>query len=242
MGDKALLIVSGHNELGGTGHKTGFWWEELVAPYYEFVQAGFEPVIATPRGGKPLADPRSDTDALDDPDAVTLVKRFKADAQAMDKLAHTLPLAKVNPDDYRIVFLVGGHGAMWDLADNPEVARILRRMDQRGSVISAVCHGPAAFKGVTLDDGHHLLERRRVTGFSDVEEEQVGLSDIVPFSLEQTLRDSGARFSAAAPWQPHAVVDGNLVTGQNPMSSRRTAQEAISVARASGEGGVALGG
>jgi putative intracellular protease/amidase len=232
MPNWALLIVSGHNEFGNTGEKTGFWWEELVIPYYEFIRAGFEVEIASPRGGRPLPDPKSEAERLYDVDVIRAIYRFQFDPEAQEKLRATTPLSEVEPEGYAIALVVGGHGALWDLADHEDIGRILGGMMERGAVVAAIGHGPAAFRGVTLENGKSMVDGRRVTGFSNAEEEQAGLTEVVPFLLEEALRRSGADFSAADPGTVYVVADGSLVTGQNPASSRETAKRAIEAARA----------
>jgi putative intracellular protease/amidase len=217
-----LMIVTSHDKLGATGDKTGFWLEELAAPYQEFVNAGVSVDIASPRGGKPPADPRSEADAT------PAVQAFQADATARGKLEQSVRLANVS-STYDAYFVVGGHGVMWDLADNPTLSALLATAYESGKVVAAVCHGPAALVNVRLPSGAPLVAGKKVTGFSNVEEEAVGLAKVVPFALETTLVDRGGKYEAGPLWQPFAVVDGRLVTGQNPASSALAAQKTLTL-------------
>jgi putative intracellular protease/amidase len=215
-----LMIVTSHDRLGATDTKTGFWLEELAAPYQEFVKAGARVDIASPRGGMPPADPKSGVE----PSPAVLA--FQADAGAQAKLKASLRLADVK-DAYDAYFVVGGHGVMWDLAENPALSTLLGRAYEGGKVVAAVCHGPAALVNVRLSGGKSILAQRRVTGFSNAEEEAVGLAQVVPFALETELRERGGKYESGPLWQPFAVRDGRLVTGQNPASSALAAQQTL---------------
>jgi putative intracellular protease/amidase len=215
---RILMIVTSHAQLGATGSKTGFWLEELAAPYLEFKRQGAHVDIASPSGGPPPADPKSEGD----PNAT--LRAFLDDAEARAKLAATLPLADVAAG-YDAYFVVGGHGVMWDLADDTALQRLLAGAYEAGNVVAAVCHGPAALVNVRLADGRYLVAGKRVAAFSNAEESAVGLDKIVPFALESSLRERGAHYEAGPMWAAFAVADGKLVTGQNPASS-------IAVARA----------
>lgn len=217
---RILIIVTSHAELGATGKKTGFWLEELAVPYRELTRAGAHVDIASPLGGKPPADPSSMNNPTGD------VAEFLADAEATRKLENTLRLDQVT-GTYDAVFVAGGHGAVFDLASSPVVADVLSRTYQKGGVVAAVCHGPAALVNARKPDGSPLVAGHRVTGFSNEEEQAVGLTEIVPFLLESRLAELGGRYEHAAKWQSFAVRDGQLVTGQNPASSRATAQETL---------------
>lgn len=217
---RILIIVTSHAELGSTGKKTGFWLEELAVPYRELSRAGAKIDIASPLGGKPPADPSSMNNPTGD------VAEFLADAEAMRKLDDTLRLDQVT-GKYDAVFVAGGHGAVFDLASSSLVADILSRTYEGGGVVAAVCHGPAALVNARKGDGSPLVAGHRVTGFSNEEEQAVGLTEIVPFLLESRLSELGGRYENAAKWQPFAVRDGQLVTGQNPASSRVAAQETL---------------
>jgi putative intracellular protease/amidase len=215
-----LMIVTSHDRLGATQEKTGFWLEELAAPYQEFSKAGLSVDIASPRGGKPPADPRSEADAT------SAVHAFMEDTSARAKLERSVSLANVSAK-YDAYFVVGGHGVMWDLADDPNVSSLLAREYDDGKVVAAVCHGPAALVNVRLSGGSYLVAGKRVTGFSNAEEEVVGLSKVVPFALETTLVERGGKYESGPLWQPFAVADGRLVTGQNPGSSALTALKVL---------------
>jgi putative intracellular protease/amidase len=217
---KILMIVTSHDRLGSTDAKTGFWLEELAAPYLEFTRAGAQVDIASPRGGKPPADPKSESQPT------PAVSAFQADAAAVAKLDASLRLGEVKAD-YDAYFVVGGHGVMWDLADNPSLASLLARAYEGGKVVAAVCHGPAALVNVRLPSGEALVAKRRVTGFTNAEEDAVGLSGVVPFALETALRERGGKYASGPQWQPFAVTDERLVTGQNPASSALAAQHVL---------------
>jgi putative intracellular protease/amidase/quinol monooxygenase YgiN len=214
------MILTSHAQLGGTGKPTGFWFEELAAPYYELVGAGATVALASPAGGRPPADPAS----LADPAGP--VAKFLDDAAAIHKLDHTQRLADVAAD-YDAYFVVGGHGVMWDLASDPDIARLLGTAADSGRVIAAVCHGPAALVGVRGGDGRSILDGHRVTGFSNEEEAAVHLTEAVPFLLEARLRDLAGGYERGAMWSSFVVRDGQLVTGQNPQSSAATARELL---------------
>jgi putative intracellular protease/amidase len=215
-----LMIVTSHERLGATDTKTGFWLEELAAPYQEFVRAGARVEIASPRGGTPPADPKSESE----PSAAVVA--FQADTAARAKLDSSLRLEDLR-EAYDAYFVVGGHGVMWDLAENPPLAALLAQAYEHGKVVAAVCHGPAALVNVRLSSGKPLIAQRRVTGFSNAEEEAVGLNAVVPFALETQLRERGGKYEAGPLWQPFAVRDERLVTGQNPASSALAAQQTL---------------
>lgn len=224
---KALVVATSHGRLGATGDPTGFYWEELATPYYAFLDQGFATEIASIAGGRPPADPKSEPEAGQH---VPSVDRFLADPDAMSRLAATRPVDRAD-DVHDIVFLAGGHGAMWDMPDNPALANLLSSVFARGGVIGAVCHGPAGLIGATAQDGNPLVAGRRVAGFTDEEERLMELDGTVPFLLESRLRELGAFFEPGQPFKPKAVRDGRLVTGQNPMSSEEAARLAIEAAR-----------
>lgn len=220
MADRALIILTSHAELGDTGNKTGFYWEELAAPYYALVDHGLEVDLASVAGGEPPADPGSAKD-----DAMTDdVRRFLADDAAMKALKNTVAVDTVKADAYRIVYVPGGHGVMWDLSQTPAVGKLVANAFDNGSVVGAVCHGPAGLLDVTLANGDALVKGRRVSGFTNSEEQAVGLEDVVPYLLETRLRDLGADYVKGDDFTVHAVRDGRLVTGQNPPSSAKVAQ------------------
>ena len=224
---KILMVLTSHDRLGETGHKTGFWLEELAAPYYVFKDAGAEIVLASPKGGQPPLDPKSDA-----PDAQTAATvRFNEDADALSALAATQKLKEVVDGEFDAVFYPGGHGPLWDLADNPDSLRLIEQTFSAGKPLAAVCHGPAVLRHALGALGEPLVKDKRVTGFSNEEEAAVGLTDVVPFSLEDELKKNGARYERGALWQSYVVTDGRLVTGQNPASSAEAAEDVLRLLR-----------
>ncbi|MGS1077954.1 type 1 glutamine amidotransferase domain-containing protein [Pseudoxanthomonas beigongshangi] len=217
---KILMVLTSHDQLGETGHKTGFWLEEFAAPYYVFKDAGAEVVLASPRGGQPPLDPKSD--AADAQTPATL--RFNNDTAAIAELAQTRPLAEVLDEDVDAVFYPGGHGPLWDLAEDADSIRLIETRFAAGKPVAAVCHGPAVLRHAQGTLSQPLVKDKRVTGFTNAEEAAVELTDVVPFLLEDELKAKGARFEAGPLFQPHVVVDGKLITGQNPASSEPAAR------------------
>jgi putative intracellular protease/amidase len=216
---KILMVLTSHDRLGDTGKPTGFWLEEFAAPYFAFRDAGAEVVLASPRGGQPPLDPKSD-----EPDAQTeATHRFRADEQARQALANTLPLSGLGSADYDALFYPGGHGPLWDLVDDPFSIRLIEDLHNAGKPVAAVCHAPGVLRNARTADGSPLVQGCAVTGFSNSEEEAVGLTHVVPFLVEDVLREQGGQYSKVADWQPHVVTDGKLITGQNPASSEPTA-------------------
>lgn len=216
---KILMILTSHDQLGDTGKKTGFWLEEFAAPYYVLKDAGHDITLASPAGGQPPLDPKSD-----EPDAQTAAtERFKQDAEAQAQLASTLKLADIDVAGFDGVFYPGGHGPLWDLAESATSKTLIETALASGKPVALVCHAPAVLKSVTDPDGAPIVKGRKVTGFTNAEEDAVGLTDIVPFLLEDALREQGAEFSNVSPFEPHVVTDGLLITGQNPPSSEPTA-------------------
>lgn len=214
-----LMVLTSHDTLGNTGHKTGFWLEEFAAPYYAFLDAGAQVTLASPKGGQPPIDPKSD-----DPGAQTAAtERFQADEAARKALASTLTLAQVNADDFDALFYPGGHGPLWDLAEDPRSIALIERFQALGKPVGAVCHAPAVLRHTVDANGAPLVKGKQVTGFSNTEEAAVNLTDVVPFLVEDMLKGHGGVYSRAEDWQSHVVVDGLLVTGQNPASSDATA-------------------
>jgi putative intracellular protease/amidase len=217
---KILMVLTSHDQLGNTGKKTGFWLEEFAAPYYVLKDAGAVITLASPKGGQPPLDPKSDL-----PESLTeLTKRFRSDKAAQVELANTKKLSDVSADDYDAVFYPGGHGPMWDMPDNRVSIALIEAFVEDGKPVGAVCHAPAALVNVRGNDGEYLVKGKRVTGFANAEEEAVGLSKVVPFLLEDRLKERGGLYSKGADWAPHIQVDGRLVTGQNPASSRLAAE------------------
>lgn len=217
---KALFILTSHDTLGDTGKPTGFYWEELAAPYWILSDAGWQIELASIKGGKPPADPSSaEGDAVTDE-----VRRLLADEAVMNKLENTTKVEDVEVSGCDIVFLPGGHGTMWDLPNSKALGDLLGRAFDKGAVVGAVCHGPAGLLSARLASGDPLVHGRRVAGFTNSEEDAVGLSDVVPFMLEDQLKAQGGHHQKGPDWQPFAVADGNLVTGQNPASSAKVAR------------------
>ena len=216
---KILMVLTSHDTLGNTGEKTGFWLEEFAAPYYVFKDTGATLTLASPKGGQPPLDSKSD-----EPDFQTeATRRFQADKVAQDALANTLKLAQVQPADYDAVFYPGGHGPLWDLAEDRDSINLIETLYTAGKPVAAVCHAPAVFRHTRVH-GQPLVKGKKVTGFTNSEEAAVGLTDVVPFLVEDMLKDSGGQYSKLDDWQPYAVTDGNLITGQNPASSEAAAK------------------
>ena len=217
---KVLMVLTSHSALGNTGEKTGFWIEEFAAPYYVLVDAGAVISIASPLGGQPPVDPKSEA-----PDAQTAAtKRFYADLDAIDKVAYTIKLSEVNKDDYDAVFYPGGHGPLWDLANDTNSITLIEGFYNTQKPVAFVCHAPAALIKVKSENGQPLVKGKKMTGFSDTEEEAVGLTEVVPFLLEDELKKLGAHYTKGADWGSYTEQDGLLITGQNPASSEAVAK------------------
>lgn len=222
---KVLVVLTSHDQLGNTGAKTGFWVEEFAAPYYVMADAGVAITIASPKGGQPPIDPKS---AL--PDFQTAAtKRFDADLELQNKLANSIVLAEVNEQDYDAIFYPGGHGPLWDLANDKTSIALIESFWKHNKPVAAVCHAPGVFRFVKNVDGIPLVQGKKVTGFSNSEEEAVQLTDVVPFLVEDELVKLGGHYSKAADWSSHVVKDGKLITGQNPGSSEETAKELLAL-------------
>jgi putative intracellular protease/amidase len=218
-----LIILTSHDTLGDTGEKTGFWLEEFAAPYYVLRDAGAKITLASPKGGQPPIDPKSDNEGSETEATI----RFKKDEAAQRELAATLKLSEVDAEGLDAIFYPGGHGPLWDLAEDLDSKRLIETFVASDRVVAAVCHAPAVFRHATGTDGKPLVSGKRVTGFSNSEEDAVGLTNIVPFLLEDMLKSNGATYEKGADWGSFVVVDGKLVTGQNPGSSEATAQELL---------------
>lgn len=217
---KILMVLTSHDQLGHTGEKTGFWLEELASPYYTFIDAGAEIVLASPAGGQPPLDPKSQS-----PDAQTeSTKRFEADTTAMQALASTQKLSDVSVHDFDAVFYPGGHGPLWDLAEDTTSIRLIEQALELNKPVGAVCHAPGVLRHVKDSQGQSIVKDKSVTGFTNTEEAAVGLTEIVPFLVEDMLKENGGRYSKMDDWQVNVKVDGVLVTGQNPASSAATAE------------------
>ena len=212
---KILIVLTSHDKLGNTGEKTGFWLEELAAPYYVLKDAGVQLTLASPLGGQPPLDPKSD-----DPDAQTdATRRFTADTEAQAELADTRVLSTLDAGDYDAVFYPGGHGPLWDLAEDASSIALIESMLNNGKPVAAVCHAPAVLRHAKDADGKPVVAGKAVTCFTKSEEAAVGLTDVVPFLVEDMLNESGGEFSKGADWEAHVLTDGLLITGQNPASS-----------------------
>ena len=217
---KILMVLTSHDQLGDTGKKTGFWLEELAAPYYTFVDAGAEVVLASPAGGQPPLDPKSN-----EPDAqAETTKRFEADEVAMQALAKTHKLSEVLNQDFDAVFYPGGHGPLWDLAKDQNSISLIEQTLQADKPVALVCHAPGVLRDVKDAEGHSIVEGKTVTGFTNTEEDGVGLTDVVPFLVEDMLKEKGGKYSKTEDWQVYVQQDGLLITGQNPASSAATAE------------------
>lgn len=220
---KILMVMTSHDALGNTGKKTGFWLEEFAAPYYTFLDAGAEITVASPAGGQPPLDPKSDL-----PDFQTaLTHRFKADPAAQKVLANTVKLDTVRQEDFDTVFYPGGHGPLWDLAESPVSIRLIESFERAGKPIGFVCHAPGVLKNVKAANGDPIVKGRTVTGFTNGEEAAVELTDVVPFLIEDTFIAQGADYRKGPDWAPFVVEDGKLITGQNPASSEGVAKVLI---------------
>lgn len=220
---KILMILTSHDQLGDTGKKTGFWLEEFAAPYYVFKDSGASVTLASPKGGMPPLDPKSD-----EPDAQTVATlRFKSDEDAQSALAATRKLSEIS-DEFDAVFYPGGHGPLWDLAEDGHSLALIEGAHAAGKPVAAVCHAPGVLRRAVRPDGAPLVRGKSVTGFANSEEAAVGLTEIVPFLVEDSLKEAGGHYSKAADWQPHVVTDGNLITGQNPASSEPAAHAVLS--------------
>lgn len=220
---KILMVLTSHDTLGDTGKKTGFWLEEFAAPYYVFKDAGADIILASPKGGQPPIDPSSDNaDAQTDD-----TRRFKDDPETQKHLATTLKLSDVTEDGFDAIFYPGGHGPLWDLAESADSKRLIEAFAAADLPVGAVCHAPAVFRHTQGADGKPLVSGRRVTGFTNTEEEAVGLTDVVPFLVEDMLKANGGQYEKGADWASFVLRDGKLVTGQNPASSAAAAQEIL---------------
>ncbi len=219
---KILMVLTSHDQLGNTGKKTGFWLEELAAPYYTFLDAGAKITVASPKGGQPPLDPKSDT-----ADGQTeMTKRFKGDAAAQAVLASTVKLAEVRAADHDAIFYPGGHGPMWDLAEDPQSNALIEAFYSAGKPVAAVCHAPGVLRHA-MSHGAPIVKGKRVTGFTNTEEEAVQLTEVVPFLVEDELKRLGGLFEKVGDWQSFAITDGKLITGQNPASSTAAAQHLL---------------
>jgi len=222
MSKKVLFVITSHDELGDTGLKTGFWSEELAAPYYTLADEGIDIVLASTKGGQPPIDPKSE-----DPSFQTeTTKRMDNDTVLLEKLKNTIPLADIKMSDYDAVFYPGGHGPLWDLAESATSQELITEFYTANKPVAFVCHAPGVLKNVKVN-GEYLVKGKNVTGFTNTEEEAVQLTNVVPFLVEDMLIKNGGTYSKIADWNPYAVVDGLLITGQNPASSEKVAEELL---------------
>lgn len=220
---KLLIVLTSHDKLGDTGKDTGFWLEEFAAPYFVFKDAGAQITLASPKGGQPPIDPASVAeDALTD-----ATRRFNEDHAAQTALANTVVLSTVSADEFDAIFFPGGHGPLWDLAEDADSIVLIETFASTDRPIGAVCHAPAVFKHPKSADGKPLVSGKKVTGFTNTEEEGVGLTDVVPFLVEDMLKANGGNYQKGADWASFVVTDGKLVTGQNPASSEEAARKLL---------------
>ncbi|MFT5261555.1 MAG: putative intracellular protease/amidase [Polaribacter sp.] len=215
-----LFVLTSHEDLGNTGEKTGFWIEEFAAPYYALKDKGVNITIASPKGGQPPIDPKSELPDFQTPATV----RFNEDKATQEVLSKTMKLAEVKQENYDAIFYPGGHGPLWDLAEDKNSISLIEDFYNHGKPVAAVCHAPAIFKHTKNSDGESLVKGKKVTGFSNTEEEAVQLTKVVPFLVEDMLKENGGIFSKGADWNPYALEDGLLITGQNPASSELVAE------------------
>lgn len=222
---KVLMVLTSHDKLGESGHATGFWLEEFTTPYYTFLDAGADITLASPKGGLPPIDPNSTQE-----DAQTeTTERYDNDPDLKGKLAKTLSLSSVSADDFDAIFYPGGHGPLWDLSEDKASVSLIEAFASQSKPVGAVCHGPAVFRHTKGTDGEPLVSGKQVTGFSNEEEELVGLTQIVPFLVEDMFKENGATYSRGETWQSHVVTDGLIVTGQNPASSDASAKAVLAL-------------
>ncbi|MER8226510.1 type 1 glutamine amidotransferase domain-containing protein [Streptomyces sp. NPDC094143] len=220
---KVLIVLTSHDQLGDTGRTTGFWLEELAAPYYRFEEAGWDITLASPKGGQPPLDPKSNEPA----NQTDQTRRFEADPAATAALADTVRLDSVEADDFDTVFYPGGHGPLWDLAEDADSVRLIETTLRSGKPLALVCHAPGVLRHAVDEDGTPLVRGKQVTGFANSEEDAVALTDIVPFLVEDELKKLGGHYSKLGDWEPYVVQDGLLITGQNPASSGPAAEALI---------------
>ncbi|MEX1199748.1 MAG: type 1 glutamine amidotransferase domain-containing protein [Methylophaga sp.] len=223
---KVLMVLTSHDKLGDTGEKTGFWLEEFAAPYFVLKDAGAEVILASPKGGQPPIDPKSDQPDFQTDDT----RRFENDGNAKQQLANTIKLESARPEDFDAVFYPGGHGPLWDLTDNADSLRLIETLYAAGKPVATVCHAPAVLINAKDEAGNYLVENKNLTAFSNSEEDGVGLSQVVPFLLEDALKKRGAVYHKGEDWSSFVQVDGHLITGQNPASSAETAQALLKLA------------
>jgi len=228
---RILIVLTSHDRLGDTGKKTGFWFDEFATPYYIFKDAGIILTLASPEGGLPPIDPRSEWAEAETAASI----RFQHDSYAQTELANTRTLSSISARDHDAAFYPGGHGPLWDLANDPHSIALIETMFCAGHPLALVCHGPCALRYTMAPNGRPLIAGKSVTGFSNLEESTIELTDVVPFLIEDMLRNSGGNYSRKENWQPHAVSDGDLITGQNPASSDAVANALLHRLRIKGQ-------
>lgn len=222
---KVLIVLPSHDQLGDTGQKTGYWLEEFASPYYEFIDNGYDVTIASPKGGKPPIDPKS----LQEENQTEFTRRLQNDKEANNKLNNTFVLSQISSDNYDTLFLPGGHGPMWDLSKDNDMKELVEDFYNDKKVITAVCHGPAGLLKAMDKDGNSILKDKKVTGFANSEEQSVKLDQVVPFLLENKLKELGGNFEKGKDFKPFIISDGKLITGQNPASAVVAAQKVIEI-------------
>jgi len=227
---KVLMVLTSHDRLGNTGRKTGFWLEEFAAPYYVFKDAGADITLASPKGGQPPLDPKSDESDFQ----TEATRRFKQDKSAQAALANTAKLSTLSDKDFDALFYPGGHGPMWDLAEDSHSRALIESAYEAGKPVALVCHAPGVLRSARRADGSSLVAGKAVTGFANSEEAAVGLTEVVPFLVEDSLKFHGGQYSKAPDWQPWVRITGNLITGQNPASSAPAAEATLNLLKASG--------
>ncbi|MBQ4805396.1 type 1 glutamine amidotransferase domain-containing protein [Aquimarina sp. MMG015] len=220
---KVLFVLTSHSDLGNTGEKTGFWIEEFASPYYFLKDKGIDITIASPKGGQPPIDPKSELPDFQTP----ATKRFNEDQETQNVLKNSVKLESINASDYDAIFYPGGHGPLWDLAEDKNSIKLIETFYEQLKPVAAVCHAPAIFKNTKANDGSPLVSGKKVTGFSNTEEAAVQLTDVVPFLVEDMLKNNGGTYSKGDDWAPYAIEDGLLITGQNPASSELVAEKLL---------------
>ncbi|MGY3052247.1 putative intracellular protease/amidase [Pedobacter sp. UYEF25] len=221
---KVLFVITSHDKLGDTGKKTGFWVEEFASPYYKFQDSGYEITVATPKGGQAPIDPSSEAKSAQ----TSATERYYKDQKVQEIIANTHKLSEMKVSDFDAVFYPGGHGPLWDLANDEDSAKLILDFYNSGKIVGAVCHAPGVFKNVKFENGDSFVKGKNVTGFSNTEEEAVQLTNVVPFLVETELKNLGGHYSKTDDWGVHVVEDGLLITGQNPASSESVAERIIS--------------
>jgi putative intracellular protease/amidase len=222
---KVLFVLTSHEELGNTGEKTGFWIEEFAAPYYKLVDNGVQVTLASPRGGQPPIDPKSDAPGA----ATPATERFKKDKETQEKLAHTSMLSLIKEEEFDAIFYPGGHGPLWDLAEDKNSIHLIESFYRNNKPVAVVCHAPGVLRYAKNTLGEPLVKGKKITGFTNEEEAAVQLTNVVPFLVEDMLKENGAQYSKADNWQPYSVQDGLLISGQNPASSELVADKLLQI-------------